>query len=105
MLYFSHTTLTRTGVWRYCAGGSVPPTAADCAVAVGDRRRASPARLPPRQAPDVTSHPDPPAGFIQIDVKYLPPLGAGAATPMSRSTVPPALSTSKSSPIAGSPPA
>jgi hypothetical protein len=62
------------------------------------------ARLTPRQAPDVTFHTDAPAGFIHIDVKYLPPLGAGAATPISRSTVPPALSTSKSSPIAGSPP-
>jgi transposase InsO family protein len=33
------------------------------------------ARLTPQQAPATTFHTDAPAGFIHIDVKYLPPLG------------------------------
>ena len=63
------------------------------------------ARLTPKTAPAAAFHTDAPPGFIHIDVKYLPPLDrrrstAAAATPMSRSTAPPALSTSKSGPIA-----
>jgi len=70
------------------------------------------ARLTPDKAPAAAFQTDAPAGFIHIDVKYLPPLGrrrsyAGACPserPGSRSIAPPALSISKSSPIAAPPP-
>jgi hypothetical protein len=35
----------------------------------------NPARLTPLKVPSVVFHTDPPAGFIHIDVKYLPPPG------------------------------
>jgi hypothetical protein len=67
------------------------------------------ARRTADKAPAVAFHTEAPAGFIHIDVKYLPPLArrrsyAGACPggkPGSRSTAPPALSISKSCPIAG----
>lgn len=70
------------------------------------------ARLAPAKAPAAAFHTDAPAGFIHIDVKYLPPLNrrrsyAGAcpgAKPGSPSIGPPALSISKSCPIAGAKP-
>jgi hypothetical protein len=39
----------------------------------------------------VTFQTDVPAGFTHVDVKYRPPLNVGAAMPLSRSIVPPAL--------------
>jgi hypothetical protein len=64
------------------------------------KRHGLSARLAPQQAPAVAFQTDRPAGFIHIDVKYLPTSmsntcrrwAAGAATPMSRSIVLPALS-------------
>jgi hypothetical protein len=66
------------------------------------------ARLTPQKAPAAGFHTEAPAGFIHIDVKYLPPLDrrrsyAGAcpgAKPGSPSIAPPALSISRSCPIA-----
>jgi transposase-like protein len=70
------------------------------------------ARLTPDKAPAVTFQTDAPAGFIHVDVKYLPPLGRRRSYAYrlpqrrlgSRSTAPPALSISKSCPTAGPPP-
>ena len=39
------------------------------------QRHSLSARLTPQQAPATAFHTDAPAGFIHIDVKYLPPLG------------------------------
>jgi hypothetical protein len=69
-------------------------------------------RLTPQQAPAVAFRTETPAGFIHIDVKYLPPLGRRRSYAYSlperrlgsRSIAPPALSISKSSPIAAVPP-
>jgi transposase-like protein len=71
------------------------------------KRHGLSARLTPQQAPAVTFQTNAPAGFIHIDVKYLPPLNRRRSYAYSlpqrrlgsRSTVPPALSISKSSPI------
>jgi hypothetical protein len=76
------------------------------------KRHGLSARLTPQQAPAAVFQTDTPAGFIHIDVKYLPPLGRRRSYAYSlpqrrlgsRSTAPPALSISKSSPIAGPPP-
>jgi hypothetical protein len=73
------------------------------------QRHAISARLTPDEAPAAVFQTAAPAGFIPIDVKYLPPLDrrrsyAGAcpgAKPGSPSIAPPALSISKSCPIAG----
>src|SRR5215469_13607050 len=70
------------------------------------------ARLSPQTAPAVTFQTDTPAGFIHVDVKYLPPLGRRRSYAYSlpqrrlgsRSIAPPALSISKSSPTAAPPP-
>jgi hypothetical protein len=67
------------------------------------------ARLTRQQAPATAFHTDAPAGFIHIDVKYLPPLGRRRSYAYSlpqrrlgsRSIAPPVLFISKSSPIAG----
>ena len=77
------------------------------------KRHGLSARLTPQQAPAAVFHTETPAGFIHIDVKYLPPLARRRSYAYtlpqrrlgSRSTAPPALSISKSSLIAGpSPP-
>ena len=73
------------------------------------QRHSLSARLTPQQAPATAFHTDAPAGFIHIDVKYLPPLGRRRSYAYSlpqrrlglRSIALPALSISKSSPIAG----
>jgi transposase-like protein len=73
------------------------------------KRHGLSARLTPQQAPAAAFQTDTPAGFIHIDVKYLPPLGRRRSYAYSlpqrrlgsRSIAPPALSISKSSPIAG----
>lgn len=65
-------------------------------------------RLTPQQAPAVAFQTETPAGFIHIDVKYLPPLGRRRSYAYSlpqrrlgsRSIVPPALSIWKYCPIA-----
>ena len=76
------------------------------------KRHGLSARLTPQPAPAAAFRTETPAGFIHIDVKYLPPLGRRRSYAYSlpqrrlglRSTAPPALSISKSSPIAGPPP-
>ena len=76
------------------------------------KRHGLSARLTPQQAPAAVFHTETPAGFIHIDVKYLPPLARRRSYAYSlpqrrlgsRSTAPPALSISKSCPIAGPPP-
>jgi transposase-like protein len=76
------------------------------------KRHGLSARLTAQQAPAVAFQTDTPAGFIHIDVKYLPPLGRRRSYAYSlpqrrlglRSTAPPALSISKSCPIAAAPP-
>jgi transposase len=70
------------------------------------------ARLTPQKAPAAAFQTETPAGFVHIDVKYLPPLNrrrsyAGAcpgAKPGSPSTALPALSISRSSPTAAAKP-
>jgi hypothetical protein len=72
------------------------------------KRHGLSARLAPQQAPAVAFQTDRPAGFIHIDVKYLPPLGRRRSYAYglpqrrlgSRSIVPPALSIWKYCPIA-----
>ena len=69
-------------------------------------------RLTPQAVPAVAFQTDTPAGFIHIDVKYLPPLGRRRSyayslpqrRPGSRSIAPLALSISKSSPTVVPPP-
>jgi hypothetical protein len=64
------------------------------------KRHGLSARLTPQQAPAVAFQTETPAGFIHIDVKYLPPLGRRRSYAYSlpqrrlgsRSIVPPALS-------------
>jgi len=70
------------------------------------------ARPTPDKAPAAAFQTDTPAGFIHIDVKYLPPFGRRRSYAYSlpqrrlgsRSIAPPALSISKSSPTAAPPP-
>jgi hypothetical protein len=67
------------------------------------------ARLTRQKAPAAAFHTDAPAGFIHLDVKYLPPLDrqrsyAGACPggkPGSRSTAPPALTVPKIAEVYG----
>ena len=77
------------------------------------KRHGLSARLTLQPAPAAAFQTETPAGFIHIDVKYLPPLGRRRSYAYSlpqrrlgsRSIAPPALSISKSCPIAGpSPP-
>ena len=77
------------------------------------KRHGVSARATPQPAPAAAFRTETPAGFIHIDVKYLPPLSRRRSYAYSlpqrrlgsRSTAPPALSISKFSPIAGpSPP-
>ena len=76
------------------------------------KRHGLSARATPQPAPAAAFRTETPAGFTHIDVKYLPPLSRRRSYAYSlpqrrlgsRSTAPPALSTSKFSPIAGPPP-
>lgn len=73
------------------------------------KRHGLSARLTPEKAPAVAFQTETPAGFIHIDVKYLPPLNRRRSYAYSLpqrklgspSTAPPALSISRSCPIAG----